>query len=783
MTMKIKFLVILSSILLGFSIGEAERATPDMIDQIARTHVEVYKPATKSYSILSIIPILDERNKDTNAYVAVLNPKGYIVISNNTDIRPVIAYSFESNFDFEITPNNVLLGMVKNDLKNRYKALPYYSQYLRQRNNKLWYYYLNNSDFLVNELNTSETYGPWLDTQWSQDGIFWRFMPIDPVTGDTCIAGCGPVAMGMVINYWEYPTSIIFEPEESYYSIRTDPPIWMDAPSANMDTIDYNGSGVHPTDSTIAHLLWACGISVRASYSSLGTSSLISPSTFNRWDYPCAATVDGFRSNFFDWLVNNMKNRKPAILTIFGTAPVGHYVIADGYRDAGDYHINFGWEGAYDTWYFLPDSLPRGFSIISSAILDISPPNRDATVLRVPSPFSTIQEAIDSAICGDTVLVADGTYAGNGFRDIDFLGKAIIVMSKHGASSCTLDCAASYSNMHVAFRFNNNESYSTVLDGFTIVNGYEFWGGAIAIQMSNPIIRNCVFGNNEAYNYGGAISCIYASPILENNVIAGNTAEYGGGIFCYSYCRPILINNTFVINSASEQGGAIFLADSSFMVILNSIFYKNLASEGDEIYITDRLSSFWTDPCTLLIAYSNIDTSNCYVASRGNEMILGAGNINDSLVFLDYMFHLDVSSPGIDRGTEYYIFKGETLWAPRDDIDRGIRPWNLLYDMGADEYGSSRIVTNNRNTKPEILSLNCHPNPFNSAVCIKYNLHSESNINLEIFDINGHRVEHITLNNKSQFIWKPSEKVMVGVYLIRISTETLSVYNKILYLK
>jgi len=489
MTMKIKSLIILSSILLGFSIGDADRATSDMIDHIARTHVEVYRTAKKSHNILSIIPIQDEKNKDTNAYVAILNPKGYIVISNNTDIRPVIAYSFESNFDFEVTPNNVLLSIVKNDLKTRYKALPYYSQNLRQRNNKLWDYYLNNSDFLVNELNTTETFGPWLDTRWGQDSIFLRFMPIDPVTGDTCVAGCGPVAMGMVINYWEYPTSVIFESEESYYSVGTDTPIWMDAPSANMDTIDYNVSGVHPTDSTIAHLLWACGISVRASYSSSGTSSSITPSTFNRWGYPCAATVDGFRSNFFDWLANNMKNRKPAILTIFGTEPVGHYVIADGYRDAGDYHINFGWEGAYDAWYFLPDSLPRGFSVISSAILDISPPNRDATVLRVPSPFSTIQEAIDSAIYGDTVLVADGTYAGNGFRDIDFLGKAIIVMSKHGASSCTLDCSASISNMHVAFRFEHNESYSTVLDGFTIVNGYDVWGGAIAIQMSNPITR------------------------------------------------------------------------------------------------------------------------------------------------------------------------------------------------------------------------------------------------------------------------------------------------------
>ena len=46
---------------------------------------------------------------------------------------------------------------------------------------------------------------------------------------------------------------------------------------------------------------------------------------------------------------------------------------------------------------------------------------------------------IDAAVAGDTVLVADGTYTGEGNRDIDFKGKAITVKSENGATNCIVD--------------------------------------------------------------------------------------------------------------------------------------------------------------------------------------------------------------------------------------------------------------------------------------------------------------------------------------------------------
>lgn len=95
-----------------------------------------------------------------------------------------------------------------------------------------------------------------------------------------------------------------------------------------------------------------------------------------------------------------------------------------------------------------------------------------AVVLRVPTEYPTIQAAIDDSNDGGTVLVAPGTYTGEGNRDIDFRGKSITVKSEDGPEVCIIDSQGTEDNPHRGFFFNRSEDANSILEGFTITNGY-----------------------------------------------------------------------------------------------------------------------------------------------------------------------------------------------------------------------------------------------------------------------------------------------------------------------
>ena len=162
----------------------------------------------------------------------------------------------------------------------------------------------------------------------------------------------------------------------------------------------------------------------------------------------------------------------------------------------------------------------------------------------------TIQEAVDMAEEGATVIVCEGIYHENVVID-----KPLIVKASGNVTIEALD------NNKDVERINAN---NVVFSGFNVKGGY----GGICLYN----VQGCRIENNSVFenDFGIALLSSSGNTIL-NNVAFKNKED---GIHLQDYSN----NNTIINNTACENGnGGIFLLFSSGNEVYNTIVNKNLA--------------------------------------------------------------------------------------------------------------------------------------------------------------------------------------------------------------
>ncbi len=194
--------------------------------------------------------------------------------------------------------------------------------------------------------------------------------------------------------------------------------------------------------------------------------------------------------------------------------------------------------------------------------------------------FKTIQEGIDAASGGDTVIVGEGAYAEN----IEFNGKNITVRSAD-PSDWTVVEKTTIDGMKrgPTVTFAGTENESCLLSGFTIQNGNAESGGGIAGRGTHATIQsNRIAGNSADGVYpaggGGLADC---DGMIQGNRITGNSAFSGGGGL-YS-CGGTIRNNTITANEASWGGGLIWWGGP----IQNNIVAVDAAAYGGGLHSCD----------------------------------------------------------------------------------------------------------------------------------------------------------------------------------------------------
>ncbi|MFC1572289.1 right-handed parallel beta-helix repeat-containing protein [Candidatus Eisenbacteria bacterium] len=232
----------------------------------------------------------------------------------------------------------------------------------------------------------------------------------------------------------------------------------------------------------------------------------------------------------------------------------------------------------------------------------------------------SIWAAIYFAEDGDVIQLADGTFTGHNFRDLEFEGKAITIESQSGnPEACIIDCQGTAEDPHWAFKLHAGEGSGSVLSGLTITGAYvsegegAFYSGAaiqcnessptishcifdgnvnadgdgrgsaIASSLGSPMISDCHFLSNESNN-GATVEVYRGSPTIRLCTFAGNTALYGGAIQANE--ADISIEDCiFDGNTADETAGALHLAGASTPTIRRCVFRAGSATAGGAIGI------------------------------------------------------------------------------------------------------------------------------------------------------------------------------------------------------
>ncbi len=327
---------------------------------------------------------------------------------------------------------------------------------------------------------------------------------------------------------------------------------------------------------------------------------------------------------------------------------------------------------------------------------------------------ASIQDAIDAAAVGDTVLVTNGTY----YPGAEITATtAITVASVNGRGVTIVDGQS-------AHRCFNLGDAACVLRGFTIMNGDAgIWlGGGVYCSNATPVVADCTLMNCHAWWGGGS-----HSGTLHNCTLVRNSAEKGGGGFggtlrnctlrdnhaalhpdsVYEACGGgsyggTLNNCTLVGNSAEDVGGGC-----SHATLSNCMIRGNSAETGGGSYGGTLCN------CTLVgnsALFSGGGAgegtlANCIVyynsaairsdVSGGTQThccspgLSGAGNITNVPRFADAAFRLHPGSPCIDAG--------DNTVSVTNDLDGTPRPLDgdgdsyATIDIGAYEFASGRV--------------------------------------------------------------------------------------------
>jgi hypothetical protein len=317
-------------------------------------------------------------------YVVSLIPSGYVIVSADDLVEPIIAFSPDG--DYEGVPGNPVCALLVTDLAGRMAraealaggpvGLPDNDQIIA---NQKWDWLLSGGERqpLGGLSSVSDPrVDPFVVSKWSQTtegGACYNYYtpPGDAGSSGNYPSGCVATAMAQVMRFWQYPTAGIGVNSFSCSVCASPTTLSTRGGNGSGGSYDWANMPLDPDSGTttvqrqaIGALCYDAGVSVEMDYCTGGSASdTLQAATALKSTFGYGQAHKGYNSGSDlpseprNRMVNsNLHAGYPVILGITGSAG-GHAVVCDGYGynvSTLYHHLNMGWAGSQTAWYNLP---------------------------------------------------------------------------------------------------------------------------------------------------------------------------------------------------------------------------------------------------------------------------------------------------------------------------------------------------------------------------------------------------------------------------------------------
>lgn len=293
-----------------------------------------------------------------------LDSKGFVIVSGDDLVNPLIGYSLENEFNMQDLPANIQdwledMRTEINLVRNNPKLAPRGMQ----------------SAWAARSLDVGDVIKKYETAKWDQGEPFNSQCPIDIFTDRRSVTGCTATAMAIALRSRQWPDAGMGTVPSYDYSKHgqniTIPSLslghkynWAKMP------LDLNNFSEKEQKDEVARLMYDCGVMAQSEYTSGETAGYMVVAAKSLKEFmKYSPNIDYEERNFYSndaWYALIQKELDENGPVFYGGASrneLGHAFVLDGYTSKNFYSINWGWGGHCDGFYLLSMMNPENQGI------------------------------------------------------------------------------------------------------------------------------------------------------------------------------------------------------------------------------------------------------------------------------------------------------------------------------------------------------------------------------------------------------------------------------------